>query len=165
MAWVAAAAAAVGAVVEGVEANKSANIEGDIMADNAAKEQEAMRKQHRAEFGSMLSQAGSSGISGSSFQDIFNNQTIEDSIAMTGLRQKEENLKTAIENKKRANKVQTIMKVGQAVALGASSAGGGGGGMFSKLGGGGPKTSALGKGSTSGKIYKSNPGPSIFGGN
>jgi hypothetical protein len=46
---------------------------------------------------------------------------------MTGLRQKEENLKTAIENKKRANKVQTIMKVGQAVALGASSAGGGGG--------------------------------------
>jgi len=118
MGWVAQAAQAAGGVVNNIETMKNAGSEKDQVEANAHKEQETMRKKHRAEFGSMLAQSGSSGLSGSSFQDIFNNQTIEDSIAMTGLKQKEENLLTAIKNKKRKAKFSLVTGLGNFAAGG-----------------------------------------------
>jgi hypothetical protein len=128
MAWAAVAAQAAGAVVEGVEAHKAAGVQRDITKDNFANEKEALRKQQRAEFGSMLSQAGSSGISGSSFQDIFRNQIDEDKGQMAQLRQREQNELTAIKNKKRAGKVKAGLKLLNAGASFAGDKFGGGGG-------------------------------------
>jgi len=99
------AAAAQGAqgIIEGIQGAKAADAEEDIVKANAANDQEAMRKQQRAEFGSMLASAGGSGIAVSSFEDIFNNQTMQDAAAMTQLKQVEQNqIASAKTNKKNA---------------------------------------------------------------
>lgn len=83
----------------------------------AAIEQEALRKDQRANFGSMLAQSAGTGISGSSFQDIFSNQTIEDSLQMTQLKQDEQNKIAQSKNAKRAAIGQAFTKAGKNVAM------------------------------------------------
>lgn len=116
-----AAIQAAGTIAKGVGASKEADAERDIIKYNAQNEQNALQKRNRAEFGSMIAQSAGTGISGSSFQDMFNNQTIEDATQMAQLKQSEQNLLAANKNKKKSAKVNVLGSLAsQAASLGTS---------------------------------------------
>lgn len=122
LAMAAMAAQAAGTVAETVGEGKKADIEGDIVKQNATNEQNALGKQQRAEFGSMLVQGAGSGVSGTSFQDIFNNQTIEDATQITQVKQATENRLAALGNKKKSALSGGVMSLGtQAISLAAKA--------------------------------------------
>ena len=111
----------VGLAFDIVSQLKQNSAQRDIVRSEADKEQESLRKQQRADFGSMLAQSGSSGISGSSFQDLFNNQTIEDAIQMASLKQDEQNKIAQLKNQKRAGITKSVMGAARNVVLGGAS--------------------------------------------
>ena len=124
LAMAAMAAQAAGTVAETVGEGKKADIEGDIVKQNATNEQNALGKQQRAEFGSMLVQGAGSGVSGTSFQDIFNNQTIEDATQITQVKQATENRLAALGNKKKSGLIKGVMSLGsQGASLGGKMGG------------------------------------------
>tara|TARA_R110000764_G_scaffold224847_1_gene314161 strand:+ start:81 stop:509 length:429 start_codon:yes stop_codon:yes gene_type:complete len=115
-----AATQAAGSVAQTVGERKKADMEGDIIEQNSQNELNALGKQQRAEFGSMLVQGAGSGVSGTSFQDIFNNQTIEDATQITQVKQATENRLAALGNKKKSALVGGVMSLGsQTLSLGA----------------------------------------------
>jgi len=112
------AAQGVGLAFDIVSQLKQNSAQRDMVRSEAQKEQGALRRQHRADFGSMLAQGGASGISGSSFQDLFNNQTIEDARQMASLKQDEQNKIAKLKNQKRAGITKSVMNTAKNVALG-----------------------------------------------
>lgn len=68
---------------------------------NAREEQKALRTQQRADFGSMLAQSGQTGLSQSSFSEIFTNQAMEDGKRMAQLKQQEQNRLAQVKGSKR----------------------------------------------------------------
>ena len=111
--------AAGGALAGAVSGSKSADNEADIIKQNQANESEAMRKEQRANIGKMLAQGAGSGVGLSSFQDLFNNQTIEDGIQNAQSKQAANNLLAQTKNKKKSSLVGGITSLGsQAVTLG-----------------------------------------------
>ena len=113
------AAQAAGTIAETISASKQADAQGDIIKQNQANESEAMRKDQRANIGKMLEQGAGSGVTLSSFQDLFNNQTIEDGIQNAQSKQAANNLLAQTKNKKKSSLVGGITSLGsQAVTLG-----------------------------------------------
>lgn len=112
------AAQGVGLAFDVVSQLKQNSAQRDMVRSEADKEQGDLARQHRAEFGSMLAQAGGSGISGSSFQDLFNNQTIEDARQMASLKQDEQNKIAQLKNQKRAGITKSVMGTAKNIALG-----------------------------------------------
>lgn len=99
----------VGLATDVIGQMKQASLQRKMTKRQAATQQEALRKQQRGDLGSMLAQAGGMGVGMSSFQDIFNNQTIEDAIQMTSLKQDEQNKLAQIKSQKRAGIAKSIM--------------------------------------------------------
>ena len=103
--------------VMGILNQSSAN--RDTIRANAKTEQSALKRDQRAEFGSMLASTGGSGIGLNSFADIFSNQTIEDARQMTQLKQQKEDAISADKNAKRGAILGSAVKAGkQAATLG-----------------------------------------------
>lgn len=113
------AAKAAGTIAETISASKQADAQGDIIKQNQANESEAMRKDQRANMGSMFAQGAGSGVTLSSFQDLFNNQTIEDGIQNAQSKQAANNLLAKAKNEKKSAIIGGITSLGsQAATLG-----------------------------------------------
>ena len=82
---------------------------------------QAAQLTQRSDFGTMIAQGGSSGLTTSSFESIFNAQTIEDAKQITQLKQDRANRLAASKTKKHAAITSSIMGTAkQAATLGMS---------------------------------------------
>ena len=95
---------------------KSASIQKGIAKQEYQAQAEALRKDQRANIGAMVAQGAGTGLTGSSFLDIYNNQTIEDAIQSSQLKQAYYNKKAAIKNQKKAAIVKSVTDTAMAVA-------------------------------------------------
>ena len=107
------AAEAIGTVASTASQSKQADAQADIIKQNQANEAEAMRKDQRANIGSMFAGGAGSGVSLSSFSDLFNNQTIEDGIQNAQSKQASFNELAATKNKKKSALISGAISLGQ----------------------------------------------------
>ena len=105
-----------GFALETLSTLKQSSANRDTIRANAKTEQSALKRDQRAEFGSMLASTGGSGIGLNSFADIFSNQTIEDARQMTQLKQQKEDAISADKNAKRGAILGGAVKAGTQVA-------------------------------------------------
>jgi len=101
----------------------------DQVKSNAKLEQNALRTQQRADFGSMLAQSGQTGLAVSSFSEIFTNQAMEDGKRMAQLKKQEAERIAALKNSKRGDTLGSVLAAGGAIV----------GGIY-----GGPQGAAMG---------------------
>ena len=93
----------------------------DVIRANEKAELRDARLSQRSNIGSMIAQSSSSGLTLNSFEDIFNNQTIEDAKQITGIKQAKEDAITADRNAKRGAIIGSAVKAAnKAATLGMS---------------------------------------------
>lgn len=149
MAVASAVVAGVTMVIETVSAMNDSSANRDVIRANEKSETRDAKLTQREDIGRMRAKTAGSGLSLDSFEDIFNNQTMEDARQLTGIKQKKEDAISADRNEKTKKLIDAQMKAAASVA---GAMGGGGGGGGTSLGSSGATQSGSNLGGVSGKI-------------